>query len=418
MRVGFEGEIERVRVAVWLATAVLAAAIAYVAWRYVGTVVLGVFVYYVTRPVFQRLDARLGSRTLAVVTALVTVSLPALGLVAWTLVIAVGQFSRAFGADVPVELDGLLGPYASATTITSGLEATLRRVLNDPRQLLALDLERFLAPVIDAVAASFGTLVNVGLHLFITLVIAFYLLRDDYRIAQWGRSTFVSEGGVTEAYLSAMDRDLKNVYFGNVLNALATGILGVVVYVTLNLFAPETVRVPEPVLVGLLVGVGSLVPLIGMKIVWVPLAVVLFVDALVTDPETLWFPTAFALVSVAIVDYIPDQLLRPYVSGRSLHVGLVMLAYTFGPLLFGWYGIFLGPLILVVVFEFARTLFPWVTAGDRSASTESVPSAVDDQSAEEESNAPESGSTAPAGESDDIGGTDGTVGNGGAARDE
>ncbi|WP_049903503.1 AI-2E family transporter [Halococcus agarilyticus] len=418
MKVAFDGEIERARVAVWLATAVLAAAIAYVAWRYVGTVVLGVFVYYVTRPVFQRLDARLGSRTLAVVTALVTVSLPVLGLVGWTLVIAVGQLSQALGADALAGLDGLVGPYASATTLVNGFEVAVRRVLNDPSQLFALDLNRFLAPVIDAVAASFGTLVDVGLHLFIALVIAFYLLRDDYRIARWGRGTFVSEGGVTEAYFSAIDRDLENVYFGNVLNALATGVLGVVVYVTLNLFAPETVRVPEPVLVGLLVGAGSLVPLIGMKIVWVPLAALLFVDALVSDPETLWFPTAFALVSVAIVDYIPDQLLRPYVSGRSLHVGLVMLAYTFGPLLFGWYGIFLGPLILVVVFEFARTLFPWVTAGDRSASIGSSPVAVDGQSVAEGASAPESGSTVATDETDDIDGTDGAVEDGGVTQDE
>jgi hypothetical protein len=35
-----------------------------------------------------------------------------------------------------------------------------------------------------------------------------------------------------------------------------------------------------------------------------------------------------------------------------------MLAYIFGPLLFGWYGVFLGPILLVLVVHFARVVLP------------------------------------------------------------
>jgi hypothetical protein len=35
-----------------------------------------------------------------------------------------------------------------------------------------------------------------------------------------------------------------------------------------------------------------------------------------------------------------------------------MFAYIFGPLLFGWYGLFLGPLLLVVITDFARVVVP------------------------------------------------------------
>jgi hypothetical protein len=37
---------------------------------------------------------------------------------------------------------------------------------------------------------------------------------------------------------------------------------------------------------------------------------------------------------------------------------MVMFAYILGPLLFGWYGIFLGPMILVLVMHFARIILP------------------------------------------------------------
>jgi hypothetical protein len=68
-------------------------------------------------------------------------------------------------------------------------------------------------------------------------------------------------------------------------------------------------------------------------------------------------------VTVVIVDLLPDFVLRPYVSGRNLHIGLVMFAYILGPLLFGWYGIFLGPIILVLVFHFARVVLPELLVG-------------------------------------------------------
>jgi hypothetical protein len=40
-----------------------------------------------------------------------------------------------------------------------------------------------------------------------------------------------------------------------------------------------------------------------------------------------------------------------------------MIAYTFGPLLFGWYGIFLMPMLLVLVFHFARLVLPELVQG-------------------------------------------------------
>jgi predicted PurR-regulated permease PerM len=353
--------VQRGRLALWLVAVALFAAVAYVAWRYVGTVVLGLFVYYVTRPVFQRIHARVDSRTLAVFVSLLTVAMPVLVLVGWTLTIAVRSLSGFFSPETQNELAGIVAPYVDVSAILATAVEIAGRVIENPGQVTDLDLGPYLSRVADAVVSSLGVLFNAALHAFIVLIIAFYLLRDDYRIARWARETFVNEGGILESYFRSVDTDLKNVYFGNILNALVTGILGAVTYVTLNNFAPGLVRIPEPALVGLLAGAGSLVPVIGIKVVTVPVAIYLFVQSAIAGPETIWFPVVFAVVSFVVVDYVPDQLLRPYVSGRTLHVGAVMLAYTLGPLLFGWYGIFLGPLVLVVVFEFARVVVPWLS---------------------------------------------------------
>lgn len=358
-------EFSRGRVALWIFALFLLGVLLYVSWRYVGTVVLGLFAYYVTRPVFHRMLNRTSSRTAAVVASLLLVALPVMVLIGWTLIVAVRAL-RDFGSDGGlVQLEDALSPYLDIEASVNELETTVEQIIANPEQLNQLNLGSITADLVDVLSTSAIILLNGALHMFIALVIVFYLLRDGHRIAKWAQDTFLETNGVVEAYLYAVDRDLKNVYFGNILNALFTGLLGAGTYTALNVFSPTGVAIPEAALIGLLAGAASLIPVIGIKLIWVPVGLYLFGLSLFVGPKTLWFPIVFAAVSIVVVDYIPDQLLRPYVSGRSLHVGAVMIAYTLGPILFGWYGIFLGPLVLVVVFEFGRIVFPWLVNPER-----------------------------------------------------
>jgi len=64
------------------------------------------------------------------------------------------------------------------------------------------------------------------------------------------------------------------------------------------------------------------------------------------------------VVTVVVVDTIPDIVLRPILSGETTHVGLLMLAYTLGPVVLGFYGLFFAPIVLVVSLTFANTALP------------------------------------------------------------
>jgi predicted PurR-regulated permease PerM len=90
----------------------------------------------------------------------------------------------------------------------------------------------------------------------------------------------------------------------------------------------------------------------------------------------LVYVAGFLAVAVVVVDTIPDIVLRPYFSGKTTHVGLLMLAYIFGPVVFGFHGLFLAPIILVLALTFADTALlrllgvepepgPEVSAGQR-----------------------------------------------------
>jgi predicted PurR-regulated permease PerM len=349
----------RSRVGWWLLGGVLAAALVFVVHAFVGTFVFGLFLYYATRPIYRRLRKRIRPPSLAAAVSLFALALPALLLVLYALLIVIRQARRYTDAGL---FD--LSRYP--------VNQELLNVITDPQRLLELEPSSYLtADVVQRVLQSLGSAVDTvaffgvgAVHLFVMIALAFYLLRDDRHLANWAVSTFADERGVIVAFGSAVDRDLNAIFFGNILNAVLTGTIGVIAYTVLNVFAPASeVSVPAAGLVGLLAGVASIIPVVGMKLVYVPVAVYMAAVTFLVDPQLLWFVVAFVAVSFVIVDTIPDLVLRPYVSGRSLHVGSVMIAYTFGPLLFGWYGIFLMPMLLVLVFHFARLVLPELIGG-------------------------------------------------------
>ncbi|PSP84610.1 AI-2E family transporter [Halobacteriales archaeon QS_1_68_17] len=359
-------EVDRARLVWWGLAAVLMLALLAVAVEFVGTLMLGLFLYYSARPLFARVRRRIWPESLAAAVALVLLVLPAVLLFAYTVVLGLQQLQTLSRLD-PSQFQGLFGGLVDVTGLTTDLRGIAESIQQDPRRLFSTGNVRSLLSRIGGTLASyFGVVLTGLLHLFVALALAFYLLRDGDRLWEWVRDTVTGEASVTVAFLTAVDADLKTIYFGNILNALLTGTIGAVVYGTVNAWlAPAGVAVPQPILVGLLAGAASLVPVVGMKIVYLPVFAYLAAVTVVVDPALLWFPLAFFVLSFVVVDTIPDLVLRPYVSGRDLHVGAVMFAYILGPLLFGWYGLFLGPFVLVVVANFAHIVLPELVGDGR-----------------------------------------------------
>ena len=338
---------------------VLAGALTFVAYSFVGTLVFGLFVYYATRPIYRQLRRALDSPSLAAGVSLFALVLPALMLVAYAITIVLQELDK-YAHSTTVDIDQL------------GIDPALIDRVADPERLLQDGVAEMMAgadlsQVLQSVESAFGTVAVLGIagvHLFVMLAMAFYLLREDHRLARWFLRHFDDDQGTVRSFATAVDRDFNSIFFGNILNAILTGTIGVIAYSVLNVFAPPGISIPAAALVGMLAGIASLIPVVGMKLVYFPVALLLLVQSLLTGTAGgLAFVIAFAVISFVIVDTIPDLVLRPYVSGRSLHVGALMLAYTLGPLLFGWYGIFLMPMLLVFVVHFSRIVLPELVDG-------------------------------------------------------
>src|SRR6056297_1125030 len=277
------------------------------------------------------------------------------------LLVALGQLARA-AANLP------------ADRILAQLPIQVTDLPNTPSEVYDTTLVLIQEPSVQTLIGSVGGVVGaVGatlFNLFIALLIAFFLLISARDIADWFEVNVFGEDSLAVDYLSTVDRGLGSVYFGYTMTIFAVILLSALVYGLFNLVAPGGLAIPSAVLFAVVTGLFTLVPLVGRSVIYFTIAAILGVQAATTDPRLVWFPVAFLAVMIVGFDNLVRTYIRPYLSGRLLNTGLVMFAYLFGPPLFGWSGIFLGPFLMVFIVTFVRMILPVLARPDRERSAE------------------------------------------------
>jgi predicted PurR-regulated permease PerM len=339
-------ESDRSRAAWWLFAGALAAALLVALADYLGWFVFGVFLYYVARPVAERLRAQGVPPTPAAAITIGLIILPFVALLLGVALYTLDQLASVERADVEGVV-GVLFPDLAVEELPTSVD-----------QLYALTADFRTDPTVESAILWAGDLVGTftrqAYNLGLTLLFVFFLLRDDRRIGEWLHGTVLEGRPSLTEYVQAVDRGLSSVYFGYTLTLLAITVLASLVYHALDLVAPPGLSIPHPMLLAVVTGLVSAVPLVGRNVLYAIVIVYLGVIAIRTDPASLWFPALFFVVMNVAFDNLIRVYVRPYLSGRRFDVGLVMFAYLLGPPVFGWYGVFLGPLLMVVVVQFLR----------------------------------------------------------------
>lgn len=340
---GFELPADRSRIAWWILTVAIAGGLLLVVYWLVGPVVLGLFLYYGTRPINRAVRRVVDSSGLAAGITMFLIAVPVIVLVG--IIVGTGLQELTLRGGL---VESLVGRYVDLSEFRSDPIDRLFTTLRDPGQGLV--------PLLSTAGTYLSRLTTVLGYLFVAVLLAFYLLKDADRIAAWFRSE-VDSDGAAYAYVTAVDRDLETVYFSNVLLVFLIGGLSLVVYHVYNVLAPEAVAIPMPTVMGLLTGIASLVPLVVGKIVYVPLVAYLSVSASGGGLGTLIYPIGLLATSFVVLDFVPMTFLLPALAGRSTDMGLIMFAYIVGVMVFGWYGLFLGPLLVVLAIQLVRIVF-------------------------------------------------------------
>ncbi|ACM57671.1 AI-2E family transporter [Halorubrum lacusprofundi] len=331
----------------WILVGVLiTAVVAFVLYSFVGAIVVGIFLYYATRPIYRWIDQWTEHPDLSATVTLLTVGLPILLILAYATFVGIREIDQFFAIANLEQLRTVLEPYVDL--VSGSEEQGLFGILRD-------NVSR---------ARGFASSATVWLlRLFVSFTLAFYLLRDDYKIAQWFRRSFEHQPAAV-TFVEQVDADLTTIYTGNLITIGASGLLAVSTYYVLDIIAPAGTGVQFPFLLGLLTGVATLIPAIGMKLIYYPYTGYLVWQVVSKGEGSLWFPVVFFLVTVVVVDVIPDFFIRSYVSKGELNMGLLLLTYVLGVVAFGWYGVFFAPIVLVVFIHFVRDILPVLLGSD------------------------------------------------------
>ena len=351
------------RVGIGLVVLALFLLVAYVAVRFIAVLVFAVFLYYAVRPIYRSLERFSLPRRVRAMLAIVLFGIPFVVLLTYTIAIVV------------LETQAFIEAYDVQDQVISQLL--------EEADVAALDLEELQETITEAATqASLGVVLvsltgaanllsSAIVQLLILVVLTYYMLIDGPRFVSWILETF-DESGVLGEYVRATDPELSMTLFGNIVNVFVTAIVGVATFYTYNVFAPPAVHVPFPALIGALAGIGSLIPVVGIKLVYVPVTVGLAVNAWLVGDLSLLVPVAVLFaVSAVLVDFIPDFFIRAHISGDQTHTGMLLVAYIVGPVVFGFYGLFLVPIVLILVINAAAILLPYVLSGERPDSRQS-----------------------------------------------
>jgi predicted PurR-regulated permease PerM len=185
-------------------------------------------------------------------------------------------------------------------------------------------------------------------ELLLAICLAFFFYRD-------GPSMAAQAERVMEKLVGPRTRRLIQLT-GDVTRGVVYGLLGTaVVQGAMTTFGLWIAGVPQPVLLGVVAGVVSILP-VGAPVVWVPATIWLF-----TQGQTGWgiFMLVYGAGGISSV----DNVIRPWLisRGADLPLLLTLLGAIGGVLAFGILGLFLGPVMLAVGYTLLRD---WAVDGE------------------------------------------------------
>jgi predicted PurR-regulated permease PerM len=318
---------------------------------FINVFVYSIFVYYTTRPLYSRLNKKFKSKTVAAYASIILVVLPITVVLLYTVGVAsIELLNLVRTLELPyARIAKLISEYSTVVYSLSWREiADIVRENPDFKQVVDITL--------GLVTSTLGLVFK----LILVFIISYLFLRDGPVFKSWlVENVFHRDKQLAESFMNGVDRDLQNVFYGNILTALIIAFIAVVLFSILNSISPG-VKIPYTVLLGILCGFTSLIPGVGVAIVWAPVTVLLGVQAYLKGAliEQLWFVALFMVTTFLAADFLPNYTIRPKVSGKTVNEDLMLLAYIFGPLTFGLSGILIGPIVLVVTINFIKIVLP------------------------------------------------------------
>ena len=320
--------IDRQNAFIYSATALVAVISFLMISPYMGYLLSGLLLAFITYPLFQRFRTRLGPHVSASMVILVTIFA------------AILPFLILLGA-----VGGDAAQLVSNLDTAQGLEAidTAERLIMDYTGQ-TLDLQErageFVGQIASALPSSLsavlGLAADLSIGISLMIFLQFYALKDGKKLVSWTKKFDYITDERQDMLYNSTAKSVWAVVKGHVLMAFAQGLLA---GLGLSIFGVSNVLFWTFMMILL-----GFIPIIGSGLIWAPAALFLILGGQITSGVLL-------LLYGAIVVGGSDNLLRPMVvdDDADIHPFFILVGLIGGVGLFGPVGLFLGPVIFGIL---------------------------------------------------------------------
>ncbi|WP_414837508.1 AI-2E family transporter [Candidatus Nanosalina sp. VS9-1] len=333
-----------------LVTLLLVLGSMFILYPFLDAIVLAIVVSYLLRFGHERLDSRLDNELLS---STIVISAVVVGLVAFLyffinnffdILSQFNQFTGSLRSGILSAVDFL--------NLSEQFQANVESVINRVS-------DRATNELVSTFASIPTLLIDVGIFLVTTL----FLYKDRNKLENQLRSILNNipepERGIVKSLLKSIDEIFKGVFMTQFIVAF---ILALVAGMGFYLISMVTSPVPFIPLWSILIGVAALLPLVAAFMIYGPIGIYYF---MIGDPLKGALILIFGSV---VINVMTEIFLRPYIGSKQMdeHPLVIFLGFLTGPLVLGFKGIIIGPLLLILTKEFALNY----TSGPSSGSSQ------------------------------------------------
>ncbi len=185
--------------------------------------------------------------------------------------------------------------------------------------------------------------------IFLTLIISYFILKDWQTILKKTVDTLPMRTKTIKRLIKEFGSITHTVIYAQLFVAFVQGVIGTIGFYIFG--------VPFPIFFGVLISFCSLIPNIGTSIIWAPVSLFIILSGYLShDYWLLGKGIALFFYGLLIISTIDNILLAKIVHAKAkVNQIIVMIGVIGGAIMFGFAGIFIGPILLPLLLTYFET---------------------------------------------------------------
>jgi len=292
---------------------------------FISAILTAIFLAYVFYPIYSRLNGKLKRKNLSSLLMVILIILLIFIPLLFSINAIVREVINVYGTQINYDIipDSLVSYFE---------KINLKIYINNL-------VDQFVSYVTKNIPNLFLFLPNKILDVVISIFIMFFLFRDGKEIINWLEGLVPLSKEQKKKFIDKFNNMSSAVIYGYLLTAFAQGLIGGLGFWLLG--------ISNPILWGTIIMIFGLIPFIGAVFVWLPLGIYQLLIG------NVWGGLGVLIFGALIISLI-DNFLKPKLISKKtdVHPIVILLGIIGGLKLFGFIGLFVGPIVLSMLIVF------------------------------------------------------------------